>query len=352
MHKWSAERDTREHLDDLLRHLHTLKGGARLSNLTAIGDLSHDFETFLEAVDESKVIDDAFLSQVQQFQDQLVTHIEALTNGESIPVDDKPFEPVVQETEAAEETLQQAVEESIEVESATETQDEKPEEDNSVTGEVIPAGTDVATTPEIAAFEASNNAAAEAIASAVTNAADPNQKKGPQEVVKVPAQLLEELVNLAGETSISRGRAEEQISELVFSLEEMQLTVDRLQEQVRRLDMETEQQILYRQEQVESEGLEGFDPLEMDRYSALQQLSRSLLESSSDLIDIKSTLAEKSRDMETLLIQQSRINTDLQEGLMRSRMVPFSRMVPRLRRIIRQVFYRARQESRLPARQC
>ena len=166
---------------------------------------------------------------------------------------------------------------------------------------------------------------------------DPAAKNAPQEAVKVSAQLLEEMVNLAGETSISRGRAEEQISDLVFSLDEMQITVDRLQEQVRRLDMETEQQILFRQEQVENEGLEGFDPLEMDRYSALQQLSRSLLESSSDLIDIKSTLYDKSRDMETLLIQQSRINTELQEGLMRSRMVPFSRMVPRLRRIIRQV---------------
>jgi chemosensory pili system protein ChpA (sensor histidine kinase/response regulator) len=38
-----------------------------------------------------------------------------------------------------------------------------------------------------------------------------------------------------------------------------------------------------------------------------------------------------------LLLQQSRINTDLQEGLMRSRMVPFSRLAPRLRRIVRQV---------------
>src|SRR5690606_7778631 len=39
----------------------------------------------------------------------------------------------------------------------------------------------------------------------------------------------------------------------------------------------------------------------------------------------------------SLLLQQSRINTDLQEGLMRTRMVPFSRVVPRLRRVVRQV---------------
>src|SRR5690606_41439210 len=81
---------------------------------------------------------------------------------------------------------------------------------------------------------------------------------------------------------------------------------------------------------------EEFDPLEMDLYSQFQQLSRSLIESASDLMALKFILADKTRDTETLLLQQSRINTDLQEGLMRSRMVPFSRLVPRLRRIVRQ----------------
>ena len=103
------------------------------------------------------------------------------------------------------------------------------------------------------------------------------------------------------------------------------------------MDIETEAQIIFRQEQVESEGADGFDPLEFDRYSQLQQLSRSLLESASDLVDLRATLLEKSRDMETLLVQQSRVNTELQEGLMRSQLVNFSRMVPRLRRGIRQI---------------
>ena len=75
----------------------------------------------------------------------------------------------------------------------------------------------------------------------------------------------------------------------------------------------------------------------MDRYSQLQQLSRSLVESASDLMDLKGTLLDKTRDAETLLLQQSRVNTELQEGLMKTRMVPFSRLVPRLRRIVRQI---------------
>ena len=42
------------------------------------------------------------------------------------------------------------------------------------------------------------------------------------------------------------------------------------------------------------------------------------------------------RQYETLLLQQSRVSSDLQEGLMRTRMVPFDALVPRLRRVLRQ----------------
>jgi chemosensory pili system protein ChpA (sensor histidine kinase/response regulator) len=164
------------------------------------------------------------------------------------------------------------------------------------------------------------------------------EHKAPQEVVRVSSTLLDDMVNLAGETSIARSRVEQQVTDFAFNLDEMDNTINRLREQVRRLDIETEAQILFRQEQLaELASLEGFDPLEMDRYTTLQQLSRSLSESASDLQDLRSSLLDNARDTETLLLQQGRINTDLQEGLMRSRMVMFSRLVPRLRRVVRQV---------------
>ena len=76
------------------------------------------------------------------------------------------------------------------------------------------------------------------------------RRTGPQEVVNVSAELLEELVNLAGETSITRGRMEQQVTDLGMSIEEMDSTIQRLQEQLRRLDIETEAQVLFRQEQM------------------------------------------------------------------------------------------------------
>src|SRR5690606_5424723 len=102
--------------------------------------------------------------------------------------------------------------------------------------------------------------------------------------------------------------------------------------QLRRMEMETEAQVLFRAEKegFGGQAYEDFDPLEMDRYSSIQQLSRSLTESTTDLLELRDTLAERARDAETLLLQQSRINSELQEGLMKTRMIPFSSMVPRL----------------------
>lgn len=169
-------------------------------------------------------------------------------------------------------------------------------------------------------------------------AQDAAARRAPQELVKVPAELLEGLVNLAGETSIFRGRVEQQVSDVSFTLSEMEATIERVRDQLRRLDTETQAQILSRyQAEAERAGYDDFDPLEMDRHSQLQQLSRALFESASDLLDLKETLAARNRDAETLLLQQARVNTELQEGLMRTRMVPFERLVPRLRRIVRQV---------------
>jgi chemosensory pili system protein ChpA (sensor histidine kinase/response regulator) len=117
----------------------------------------------------------------------------------------------------------------------------------------------------------------------------------------------------------------------------MGITIERQREQLRRLELETDAQVVEFRAELADRGQEHFDPLEMDRYSQLQQLSRALSESASDMLDLKDTLLFKSREAETILLQQARINTELQEGLMRTRMVPFSRLIPRLRRIVRQI---------------
>ncbi|MGB1110006.1 MAG: hybrid sensor histidine kinase/response regulator, partial [Gammaproteobacteria bacterium] len=156
------------------------------------------------------------------------------------------------------------------------------------------------------------------------------------DAVRVDVDLLGGLVNLAGEVSIYRSRLEQKLGTFQFNLGELDQTVTRLKDQLRHLDIETEAQILSRFDRDKDDRADDFDPLEFDRFSQLQQLSRGLMESITDVLNLKHVLDEETRETETLLVQQARVNTNLQEGLMRTRMVPFSGLVPRLRRILRQ----------------
>ncbi|MDP4547756.1 Hpt domain-containing protein [Marinobacter sp. MDS2] len=296
---WHKEPNNHHFNQEAQRAMHTLKGGARLSQLSGLGDKAHTFETLLIDLG-GNAPSEAQWQQIARQHDDIIAAVAAVRahfeQGAALP------EPAPAELE--EQPAAQAPAPLI-TEAAPEQPETKP----------------VARKPS----KRRNQKAAEA-------------QRAAQETIRVSAPLLDDLVNLAGETSITRGRLEQQSSDFSHTLDEMAATIERLREQLRRMDIETETQILFRAEQEHGADYgEDFDPLEMDRYSSIQQLSRALTESSSDLADLRETLADRVRDTETLLVQQSRINTELQEGLMKTRMVPFASTVPRLRRIVRQI---------------
>jgi len=156
-----------------------------------------------------------------------------------------------------------------------------------------------------------------------------------QEMARVDADLLDQLLNISGEASIARARLEQQMGSLDFNLGELSRTVTRLKEQLRSLEIETEAQILHKHED-EGPHRSQFDPLELDRYSSIQQYSRALAETANDVASIQQLLENLAKDTQSLLQQQARTITELQNGLMRTRMVPFQRHVQRLARIVRQ----------------
>jgi chemosensory pili system protein ChpA (sensor histidine kinase/response regulator) len=283
--RWQAEPGNRQEVETLLRDLHTLKGGARMVEIGPIGDLAHELEYLYESLSSGALQPSAELfALVQRGHDRLAQMLDGVRAGQPCPPADRLINAI------------QNFSHPVTVE----------------TPPVLPVPVK-------------------------TDAAPPAAEAG-ADMVKVSAELLDELVNLAGETSIFRGRIEQQVNDAQIALNEMETTIERMRDQLRRLDTETQGRILSRQ-QVDAErlGYEEFDPLEMDRHSQLQQLSRALFESASDLLDLKETLDRRNHDAENLLQQQGRINTELQEGLMRTRMVPFERMLPRLKRIVRQV---------------
>ena len=287
---WKANPESRDFVDDIKRALHTLKGGARLAGLKQLGDISHEFETYLLDLEKR-----TGAPSQEDFQPMLDWHDQISKGMETVATSNRA-------TQAA-----------------------KPApaaEPDAVSGELMPA-----------------EAKPEPQQPKQDDRRQRQNQAQPQEMVRVGADVLEALVNLAGETSINRGRVEQGLTEFTFNVEEMGNTIQRLYEQLRRLDSETEAQIMsnYQQGVDRGEFDEDFDPLEMDQYSELHQITKQLSESASDLLDLKTTLLDRTKDTETLLLQQSRINTELQEKLMRTRMVPFTRLVPRLRRIVRQI---------------
>jgi len=309
LQQWVNAPDDAELMAAMQRELHTLKGGARMANFKAIGDLAHHLESLLiAAVDGQLEPGQALFDLLQQSHDRLASMVEAVKAGQA----PEPADELIARSDAL--RRGEVVASPAPEQAAPETGQEE-----------TPGGEEMAVIPP----PVQETLPVEEIAPAAA-------ARGAQEMVRVRADLLDDMVNYAGEISIYRSRLEQQVGSYRFNLNELGQTVERLRDQLRKLDIETEAQILYRYERDGIDVHEDFDPLEMDRYSTLQTLSRSMAESINDLVSLQGLLENITRESETLLVQQARVNTELQEGLMRTRMVPFSRLAPRLRRIVRQ----------------
>ena len=80
----------------------------------------------------------------------------------------------------------------------------------------------------------------------VVHSNDESQPHATQEQVRVRADLLDRLVNNAGEVAIYRARLEQQLGAFRGAMAELDRTNTRLHDQLRRLDLETEAQIVAR----------------------------------------------------------------------------------------------------------
>ncbi|TNF93450.1 MAG: response regulator, partial [Gammaproteobacteria bacterium] len=390
LNDWQNDEDNTELLVNLQRDLHTLKGGARMVNLTEIGDLGHEMETLLTSVvDGHTEISDALFETLHATRDclqdmyemvlqgnyaipqnlELLKRLELVRKGifpdersdvyEARAVDQEPSEVMraIMEDEVTpsgalpsfqdEYTPSEAMQAIDEITPSGALPSIKEEEEVTPSGalpsikeeeEVTPSGA----LPSIKAEEVTPSTAMPAIKGKKDEAESAKDRRHggriEHETIRVRSDLIDGLVNLAGESNIYRSRLEQQGSSFGFSINELDQTVTRLRNQLRNLELETEAQILSRHEkEIDNPEHADFDPLEMDRYSTLQQLARSLVESVGDLASLREILEDMAGETEMLLVQQGRVNTELQDRLMQARVVPFAAtLAPRMRRIIRQ----------------
>ncbi|MGD8795743.1 MAG: Hpt domain-containing protein [Thiohalophilus sp.] len=331
--QWRNEPDNQELIEALQRQLHTLKGGARMAGVSEIGDLGHSIESMLTAVvDGHMPVSKPMFSLMQRAQDRLVGMLEQVkASQQPLPADDLIFEV---DNLLGRPSLGKGAQEGSSSQAPT------VEDDEVITLEETPS-VELVETETVETAEIAEPPVAVAPQELVEEDADGSRDRRKasrvqHEQVRVRADLLDNLVNFAGEVSIYRSRMEQQTNAFRFNLQELDDTVSRLRDQLRQFEIEAETQIQFKKEERVGQGYDDFDPLEFDRFTQMQHLSRGMMESLNDLDSIKGILANVTRESETLLLQQSRVNTELQEGLMRTRMVPFSGQAPRLRRIVRQ----------------
>ena len=326
-----------EHIHQLQRNMHTLKGGARMAELTPVGDLTHNLESLVVLVDENKVsADKTLFDLLQESLDVLTSMLGSVRKREALVTANNLNNRI-------EMLMRGEVEEKRSVErfdvdfSELESSENDEELEDIDISSLLPGGDAKPPVEDEASKQESEKKAAAKLA----RRADDEEQDKPhwgeratdvsfkdsQEQVRVRSDLLNSLVNYAGEVNIYHARMGKQISDFGFNLSELTQTVVRLKEQLRKLEIETEIQIRSGYEKESDSFDENFDPLEMDQYSTMQQLTRSLGETAGDVDSINEILKEITRDSETLLVQESRISTDLQEGLMRTRMVRFGGLV-------------------------
>ncbi len=304
LHRWADEKtdDDGNHdytaVMELQRYLHTLKGGAKMAELGPISDLSHELESMFIAVIDNRV------EKNEDLVDLLKESFDLLHSQVSEAQDNKPL-----------------TDSGIKV-----------AELKNIRRGGISGATDENMESEIESNNEEGDTDSESFNDEIVQQASERQV---QDVIRVRSDLLDNLVNSAGEVSIYRARMEQQVAGLGSHLGELGQTIMRLKNQLRNLEAETDAQIHF-SHQTHTKHDDDFDPLEMDRYTMIQELSRSLSESVNDLSSLQHMLGEQVKDSETLLLQQSRVNTDLQDGLIKSRMIKFSGLLSRLRRLVRQ----------------
>ncbi len=267
----------------LQRNLHTIKGSARMVGAMRLGELTHVMESRVIAVIEghlnaSSEVFDTLEAQI----DRVADVVERMKKGDFSAVGndaDKPLEAPIEP--------------------------------------VLPQGADapVATADPLTATQAVTRES-----NALT--------------LRVRADWVDRMVNQAGEVAIARSRIESEVFAFKRHVNELTEALVRLRGHIREVEIQAESQM---QATFQAQGaIEEFDPLEFDRFTRFQEVTRFLAESVNDISTVQHILLARLGEADAALIQQTRLNRELQQDLLRVRMVPLYSVAERLYRTVRQ----------------
>ncbi len=287
LRQWTARPDNMGARSEVLRVLHTLKGSARLAGAMHLGEMAHRMESAIERLG----LENLHASQLEPLLvrfDAVQTHFDRLR--------------------------------------AT------PEQALSLP-EASPAE-EVVVTP-LAAISPVPSSAGSPIAFAAPLTPTASSRPASNQTVRVRSQLLDRMVNQAGEVMITRSRLEARLGQLRGSLGDLTGNLDRLRHQLRDIELQSESQMQSRLAQAK-DSAQAFDPLEFDRFTRVQELTRMMAESVHDVATVQRSLQRTVEGTEDDLIAQARQARELQRDLLRTRMVEFEGIAERLYGVVRQ----------------
>ncbi|WP_255034019.1 Hpt domain-containing protein [Rhodoferax sp. TH121] len=282
LRQWVAQPEHMEARNEILRLLHTLKGSARLAGAMRLGEMAHRMESSIEQIGTEA------LQSVQL--EPLLTRFDSLQSV---------FASLGQEPADVDEVVAPA------------------EKSTPDTHAAAPAATPLSARPVMHAPQVAM------------------PRPSGNQSVRVRSQLLDRLVNQAGEVMITRSRMDARLNQLRSSLGELGGNLDRLRQQLRDVELQAESQMQSRLAQTK-DSAQAFDPLEFDRFTRVQELTRMMAESVNDVATVQRNLQRSVEGTEDDLIAQGRQARELQRDLLRTRMVEFEGISDRLYGVVRQ----------------
>ncbi len=288
MRQWVERPEAMDARSEILRVLHTLKGSARLAGAMRLGEMSHRMESSIEQIGTESL--------------QAVQLEPLLGSFDSLQATFSALGAAPAEAEAAVSAVE-PVAASV----------------------AVPESSPVATTA----------VPATAIKMPESTAPLAPLRQSANQSIRVRSQLLDRLVNQAGEVMITRSRMDARLTQLRSSLDELGGNLDRLRQQLRDVELQAESQMQSRLAQTK-ETAQAFDPLEFDRFTRVQELTRMMAESVNDVATVQRNLQRSVEGAEDDLIAQGRQARELQRDLLRTRMVEFEGISDRLYGVVRQ----------------
>ncbi len=162
--------------------------------------------------------------------------------------------------------------------------------------------------------------------------------------LRVRSDLLERISSSAAELAVGGARVANEFQLQRQAITDLGENINRLRSQLRELEIQAETRIA---SQLKINNMQDFDPLEFDRYTSLQELTRMMTESLGDIVSVQRTLARYVDDADLAISVQTRHARNLQTDLRRVRIVQFSSIAERLHHLVRQTARELDKEARL-----